>query len=429
MKKVITLFLLLACYFVAIAQQVNNPVYFGKFIKVKDSIQAPIYRQGPDTLITFREARLISGSGTGKENTLPTPASNGLFLTSTTSNVRSWAALPAAPIPSQLKNYNPNQDTVIRFPNLASGKFGIWQSSNNGNIIKLGTNTGTVFDINSNSGYGFNVATNFVWAFIINLNAGIGYQIGTNNSSGIGFSIADNQNKGFQISLNRGTGIEILNTNGSARRGIVSYAADTGSITSGAKTAVFGKLAGINPAQMTFDGFGQMRMVRNNLTKFKIDTAGLYYGTQPHVHKIDTSSNFQITLTQGVFKKVSNATNNFWSSGADAHYFTFNADTVINTLKGHFTIQYQLNVTSTDNATYIYRIREKTPSGVISTIQRYEVRGNGVNNHRIIEADTKSAIAGCKYWLEIQWSAGGAGTPVTITGGSFFARTIHLLID
>src|SRR5574344_1473397 len=33
-------------------------------------------------------------------------------------------------IPSQLKNYNINQDTVIRLPDLTSGKFGIYQVAN-----------------------------------------------------------------------------------------------------------------------------------------------------------------------------------------------------------------------------------------------------------------------------------------------------------
>lgn len=251
-------------------------------------------RHGPVVLGTQTNGLYLSG----QQLTLDT-------VTNNTSGAMTWylrnkfiSSLNS--IPSQLKNYNPLQDTVIRFPNLASNKYGIYQNINNGISYRINSNnytawsidtinsSGVGWQINRNIGIGWklnnNLATHIGWdietndglGFYINnntsngngwflgtnlgtgwnlsSNSGNGWWLQTNNTSGIGWNIGINNGNAMMIGYNNNDGISIFNTNGSGHYGIKSFAADSVSSTSSALTASFGKTA----SHLDIDGFGNL---------------------------------------------------------------------------------------------------------------------------------------------------------------------------
>lgn len=161
-------------------------------------------------------------------------------------------------IATQLKNYNANQDTVIRLPNLASGKFGIWQDINNGISNSLYTNNhDAIFNkIQNNSGVGFFIVTNtyqgenYGIGFAVNTNSGKGFEVNENSAStGIGFDC---------YNVRTGIAFKARNIYSSTGIGLYSYANDTVSNTSGALTGIFGK----TESHLDIDGFGHYRNIQ-----------------------------------------------------------------------------------------------------------------------------------------------------------------------
>lgn len=152
-------------------------------------------------------------------------------------------------IATQLKNYNINQDTVIRLPDLASGKFGIYQPSNNGFSYRL--------DLNNASGWVSYIGTNDGWISFVQTNNTNGWTCNTNN--GFLWSLINNSSTGTFLRLDNNNGIGITFTSSkSTAIGVKSYVADTVSNTSGALTGTFGKTA----SHLDIDGFGHYRNIQ-----------------------------------------------------------------------------------------------------------------------------------------------------------------------
>lgn len=331
---------------------------------------------------------------------------------------------PSSLIATQLKNYNINQDTVIRFPNLASGKFGIWENINNGTAIRVNTNNGIVGYINSNStggsiGWYLGLNMGGCYGWLLNSNSGTGFYLGTNNTGSVGYLIGTNIGIGSKISANTGIGYFVENTNTNTAIGVKSFAADTVSLTSGARTGIFGKTG----YYTDIDGFGQLRLYRNNVLKLKIDTAGHILNNPPHAYSIDTTSNFNITLTQNVWKQVTNATKNFWSNNAELDYFSFTGDTVVLAKKGHYTGDFNINIAGASGATYEYRIIQK--NGTTKIVNKFTVKGTGEIVYRNVPFYVQG-IVGTKIWVEIRFTGATTGSPITVTGGLFRIFPIHL---
>ena len=317
---------------------------------------------------------------------------------------------PSSLIATQLKNYNINQDTVIRFPNLTNGKFGIWQNTNNGSQNTIVTNSGKQNYIVTNN---LNSTQNYIES-----NNGNQTQCINNNSIFLNLLNNNRYSFGFKITYNKGYGIAIYETNKDGA-GIFSYAADSVSLTSPARTGIFGKTG----YYTDIDGFGQLRMYRNNVLKLKIDTAGHILNDPPHAYSIDTTSNFNITLTQNVWKQVTNATKNFWSNNAELDYFSFTGDTVVLAKKGHYTGDFNINIAGSDGATYEYRIVQK--NGDTKIVNKFTVKGTGEIVYRNVPFYVQG-IVGTKIWVEVRFTGAPTGSPITVTGGLFRIFPIHL---
>lgn len=181
--------------------------------------------------------RIYNFTGTGNRSLIAKP--DGTIAVGSASSV----------IATQLKNYNINQDTVIRLPDLTSGKFGIYQLSNNGISFRV--------DLNKASGF-----VNY-----IHINDGNVSFVGTNNTNGWScnlnngdlWSLINNSNTGTFLRLdnNNGVGLKFISSKNTAI-GIKSYAADSVSNTSGALTGTFGKTA----SHLDIDGFGHYRNIQ-----------------------------------------------------------------------------------------------------------------------------------------------------------------------
>lgn len=347
-------------------------------------------------------------------------------------------------IATQLKNYDNAQDTVIRFPNLQSGKYGVYCNTNSGMIGYFKTNNGfinftetnnsnayyiltnsspyTGFWVNNNYGYSFRVSANGVTGvgFECGGNKGIAFTVPSNYSGGKGFFVDRNYSgsSGFMIRDNAGIGWSSI-SNSNTAIGIKSFAADTVSLTSGARTGIFGK----SGYYTDIDGFGQLRLFRNNVLKLKIDTAGHILNDPPHAYSIDTTSNFNITLTQNVWKQVTNATKNFWSNNAELDYFSFTGDTVVLAKQGHYAGDFNINIAGASGATYEYRIIQK--NGTAKIVNKFTVKGTGEIVYRNVPFYVQG-VKGTKIWVEIRFTGAPTGSPITVTGGLFRIFPIHL---
>ncbi len=260
-----------------------------------------------------------------KEPALGNPSSSGYVLSSTNKGVRSWISN----IPRQLKNYNANQDTVIRFPSLNNGKLGIWQDVNNGISWWIGSNSGTGWRLNTNNlnsngwfiyanyGTGWWLTNNYSGstAWYLNANSGKGWRLSTNNSGAVGWALDMNSGIGWEINVNSYMGWHIFTNNSSAVAwqldmnlgvgcsfnsytssglGIRSLVSDSVSNTSGALVSQMGKTA----SHLNVDGFGHTKLIQTDYPKITLGTGA---GTGA-TYALDQDANDQrgmISITTG----------------------------------------------------------------------------------------------------------------------------------
>ena len=374
--KRLFLFLSLVAIFMSLTAQTGNLPY-------KKVIQA--YRG--DTLYSMFDGdsvRLVTNKKwafnpkiSGGE-TLGNPSVSGMLLKSTTAGVRSWG------YPDRIRNYNLT-DTGIVIRTIPGGKIGSYTRSVDGYYSKIDTvtNSGTVGNVGTNSGFAGYVNKNNSGGYVgyITTNSGFAGYVGTNNSGGYVGYVGNNS-------------------------GICNHINNARSTTSGSHT--------IYSAEVRYTG----------TQKWFRDSIGLSHGEIPSASGFDTTVNLSVTLTDGVWQKVTNSTNKIWSLVSTSAYMTFSADSIINTYAGKYEYTFNLSANGKDGATYEYRVRKKSGT-TVSTIRKIKITGGGVNVERTISC-MPLLSAGDRVWLEVRFTGSPTGSPVSIFGSYFSGKAVYL---
>ena len=408
--KRLFLFLSLAAIFMSLTAQTGNLPY-------KKVIQA--YRG--DTLYSLFDGdsvRLVTNKKwafnpkiSGGE-TLGNPTISGMLLKSTTAGVRSWG------YPDRIRNYN-LADTGIVIRTVPEGKIGSYTRSVNGYYNKIDTvnaggyvgrvdvNNGRIGQVNTNNAGGLigYVSTNNADGYVgrVDANSGIIGRVNTNNAGGYVGLVDVNSGRIGQVNTNNAGGyVGLVDANS----GICNSINNKKSTTSGTHEIISGRVS--------YD---------SSLKWFR-DSIGLSHGEIPSASGFDTTVNLSVTLTDGVWQKVTNSTNNIWSLVSTSAYMTFSADSVINTYAGKYEYTFNLSANGKDGATYEYRVRKKSGT-TISTIRKIKITGGGVNVERTISC-MPLLSAGDRVWLELRFTGSPTGSPVSIFGSYFSGKAVYL---